>query len=182
MAPQTFEVTAEREGRWWVFEIPELGTGGQAASLAELEFEAQGVAAMWLNVPPTKVRVVVTVKGQDEALAAWAAAERAEQAARVAQAAAAKERRTILSRLRDLGWSAADVGQFFGISKQRVYQIAKVETPTGVVMIKTKAGKRGQLSTIEQVETLKTVKRAADREVAAHGSGHARAKKVPERT
>lgn len=32
----TYDVTVEREGRWWVFRIPELGTGKQAKSLAEV--------------------------------------------------------------------------------------------------------------------------------------------------
>jgi len=107
MSARTFEVTVEREGTWWVFEIPELGTGGQARNLAEVDYEAQGVAAMWLNVSPETVAVNVTVKGPEHALSEWAAAERDEQEARIAQA------------------RAADVGRVLGISKQRVYQIEK---------------------------------------------------------
>ncbi len=147
MAPRTFEVVVERDGKWWVFEIPELGTGGQAASLAEVEFEAQGVAAMWLDVPPKAVRVKVAVKGQDEALAAWAAAERAEQEARRAQAAAAEQRKAVVVRLRNLGWSAPDLGRLFGISKQRVYQITAIKSGSGRgVPAEAKSGQRATVT------------------------------------
>lgn len=69
MNVRTFEVTAEREGPWWVFEIPALGTGGQAHTLAEVEYEAQSVAAAWLDVPFETVDVHVTVKAPGRALA-----------------------------------------------------------------------------------------------------------------
>lgn len=120
-----YEITAERDGRWWVFEIPELGTGGQARTLAEVEFEARGVAAMWLDVAPETVTVSVTVTGQEGTLAEWTAAERDEDAARRAQARAAERRRSVVRSLRAAGWSAPDAGRVLGISKQRVYQIER---------------------------------------------------------
>lgn len=118
-----FAVVVEREGRWWVFAIPELGTGGQARNLAEVEREAQGVVAMWLDVSPAEVIVDVTVQGPAHALAEWAAAERDEEEARQAQARAAARRRAVVRELRDQRYSAPDVGRVLGISKQRVYQL-----------------------------------------------------------
>ncbi|MDF2047391.1 MULTISPECIES: helix-turn-helix domain-containing protein [Microbacterium] len=120
-----FDVTVEREGRWWVFEIPELGTGGQAASLREVESEAQGVAAMWLDVPLTDVSVTVTVHGAEDLLDEWAAAGREEAEARRAQARAAERRRAVIAQLRAQRYSAPDVGRVLGISPQRVHQIEK---------------------------------------------------------
>ena len=125
MSARTFEVTVEREGTWWVFEIPELGTGGQARSLAEVDEEAQGVAAMWLNLSPDVVAVNVTVKAPAQALEEWAAAERDEEEARNAQARAAERRRAVVRELRAQRYTAPDVGRVLGISKQRVYQLEK---------------------------------------------------------
>lgn len=122
---RTFDVTAEREGRWWVFEIPELGTGGQAASLNEVDHEAQGVAAMWLDVPPSEVAVTVSVQGAEALLDEWAAAGREEAEARLAQARAAERRRAVVAQLRAQRYSAPDVGRVLGISPQRVHQIEK---------------------------------------------------------
>ncbi len=120
---RTYGVTVERDGRWWVFEIPELGTGGQARTLGEVEYEAQGVAAMWLGVAPETVEVAVAVKGQDDVLAEWSAAEADEEAAREAQSRAAARRRTVVRTLRRQGYTAPDTGRVLGISKQRVYQL-----------------------------------------------------------
>ncbi|MCL2490380.1 MAG: XRE family transcriptional regulator [Propionibacteriaceae bacterium] len=120
---QTYQVTAQREGRWWVFTIPDLGTGGQARNLNEVAYEAQGVAAMWLDIAPEDVAVTLSVVGEDAVLAEWAAAENDEQAARAAQARAAARRRAVVKGLRAAGWSAPDTSQVLGISKQRVYQI-----------------------------------------------------------
>ena len=125
MGVRTYEVVVEREGRWWVFEIPELGIGGQARSLAEVDDEAQGVVAMWLDADPATIAVHVTVKAAEHALAEWRAAGRDEEEARKAQAA---RRRGVVLELRKQRYSAADVGRVLGISKQRVYQLEKAES------------------------------------------------------
>ncbi len=122
---RTFTVTVEREGRWWVFEIPELGTGGQATSLDEVDREAQGVAAMWLNINPAEVAVSVEVLAPKNLLEEWAQAEKDEAEARQAQARAAERRRAVVAALRSQKYTAPDVGRVLGISKQRVYQIEK---------------------------------------------------------
>lgn len=129
MSVRTFDVTVEREGRWWVFTIPELGTGGQARSLAELDSEARAVAAMWLDVEPEVVAVQVAVQAPAEALAEWEAAEREDAAARTQQASAAVRRRAVVVQLRKT-MSASDVGTVLGISRQRVYQLERTTPPT----------------------------------------------------
>ena len=121
-------MTVEREGRWWVFAIPELGTGGQARSLAEVEYEAQGVAAAWLNVAPETVAVKVSVEAPAEVRAEWNAADEDDAAAREAQARAAARRRAVVLELRKQ-MSAADAGAVLGISRQRVYQIESPKPP-----------------------------------------------------
>lgn len=121
------EVTVEREGRWWVFTIPDLNTGGQAKTLTDVEHEAQGVAAMWLDVEPSTITVTVQIGGA-AALAAkaeWSAAENDEEAARAAQSQAGNRRREVIKELRRQNISAVDVGRILGISKQRVYQLEK---------------------------------------------------------
>lgn len=67
MTAQEYEVDVERDGRRWVLEIPELGAGGQARNLDEVEHEAQGVAAMWLDVVTEMISVRVTVHSPEAA-------------------------------------------------------------------------------------------------------------------
>lgn len=125
MSVRTYQVTAEREGRWWVFEIPELGAAGQAHNLAEVDEEARGITAAWLDVEPDTIAVAVTVTAPAHALTEWQAAEREDRAARDSQARAAARRRAVIRELRAAKISAPDVGRVLGISKQRVYQLEK---------------------------------------------------------
>ena len=120
---RTFDVTVEREGRWWVFTIPELDAVGQARHLAEVEKEAAGVAAAWENIDPETVTVRVAIAGQEDALAEWERAREAEDRAREAQAAAAEARRHVVKQLRSGGLSATDTSRILGITKQRVNQL-----------------------------------------------------------
>lgn len=127
MSAREFEVTVERDGKWWVFEIPELHTGGQARTLADVDGEARGVITAWLSIEDdTSFTVAVTVPGQAAILEEWAAAQRDEEAAREAQARAAERRRAVVRELRvTQRFSVPDVGRVLGISKQRVYQLEK---------------------------------------------------------
>lgn len=133
MGAREFEVTVERDGRWWVFEIPELRTGGQARNLADVEDEARGVIAAWMSIEEEKSFTVnVTVPGQAAVLEEWAAAQRDEEAAREAQARAAERRRAVVRELRVMQrFSVPDVGRVLGISKQRVYQLEKPAADAG---------------------------------------------------
>lgn len=54
------DATVTREGKWWVFTLPELNTTGQAHTLEDVETEARNVAAMWLNIDPTTITITVT--------------------------------------------------------------------------------------------------------------------------
>jgi hypothetical protein len=128
MTTREYAVTVEREGRWWVFTIPELDTVGQARALSEVPFEATGIISAWQNVPMDDIAVNITVNGPETVLAEWAAAAQDDAAARMAQSRAASRRRGAVTALRQMGWTAADTGQVLGISKQRVYQIEKADT------------------------------------------------------
>lgn len=123
-AKRRLDVVVQREGRWWVFTMPALDAGGQAKSLAEVPFEAQDVAAMWLDVDFDSLEVSITVAGFEDEREAWAAAEAAEAEARAAQARAAQQKRAVVAALTSArGLSAADAGKTLGISTQRVYQL-----------------------------------------------------------
>lgn len=120
MSKRTYAVTVEREGRWWVFEIPELDTAGQARNLAEVPTEARGIISAWEQVPLESVEVSVTVKSAEDAQTEWQQAE-ADLAA--AQARASARKRAVVVKLRSKGLTADDTGRVLGISKQRVFQI-----------------------------------------------------------
>jgi DNA-directed RNA polymerase specialized sigma subunit len=120
-----YDAIVEREGKWWVFRIPELDTSGQARNLAEVETEARGIISAWNEVPLEDIAVNVTIKGAESLLDEWQAAAKDEAEARLAQARAADRRRAVVATLRSQKYTAPDVGRVLGISPQRVHQIEK---------------------------------------------------------
>lgn len=124
---QTFDVTVARDGKWWVFEVPALGAAGQALKLSDVEAETHDVVATWLDVAPETVGVNISVEGQQPTSArqSWLEADRVDEAARKERARAAAMRREVVRELRGQRYSAQDVGDRLGISRQRVHQLEK---------------------------------------------------------
>ena len=120
---KTYRAEAQREGKWWVFRVPELQTGGQARTLHELDDEIKDVIALWLNHDAADFAVELRVIGDEDVLSKWTAAELEDAQARERQRDAAAKRRDVVHALRARGYSAPDVGRVLGISKQRVYQL-----------------------------------------------------------
>ncbi|MDX6230976.1 MAG: hypothetical protein QOI76_4366 [Frankiales bacterium] len=47
----TFDITAQREGHWWLIQVPELGCATQARRRSQVESTARDLIAVWLDVP-----------------------------------------------------------------------------------------------------------------------------------
>ncbi|PPF85236.1 antitoxin HicB [Clavibacter michiganensis] len=130
MTAHTYDVDVWREGRWWLFRIPELDTVGQARSLAEVPEEAEGIIEAWNAAPPAPFELNVTITPPVPDLwDVWAEAAREEEAARNSQAHAAAMRRKVVKQLRGADVSVADVSAILGVSRQRVYQLQDEKTP-----------------------------------------------------
>jgi len=117
--------TAIRQGKWWFIEIPELGTGGQARTLREIDEAAREVVAGWLDQRVEAIRVSIDVVVPASAQDAWRAAEEAEAAARRQASEAAVLRRQAVAQLREAGITLTDAGTLLGVSTQRVHQLTR---------------------------------------------------------
>jgi regulator of protease activity HflC (stomatin/prohibitin superfamily) len=115
--------SATRDGRWWYINLPELGTSGQARTLKEIDEAAAEIAALWLDVEPSDLEVVVTVELPAEVRDAWAEGEREEAEARQLARRAAEQRSQAVHTLHSMGVSYTDAGALLGISKQRAQQL-----------------------------------------------------------
>lgn len=74
----TYEVIAYRDGRWWTLSIPELNgpssaganirivAMGQARTVSQLDNAAREVAALWLDVDETEIKVRVVIRGRGD--------------------------------------------------------------------------------------------------------------------
>ena len=129
---------ARRDGRWWVFEVPELtSTGpvgervtatGQSRSLKDLERDVRDVAALVLDVEEYPGEVEVAVELPAEAMEMWAQANERDAHARAEARDAAILRRDAVRALtgsKEYRISQHDVAVALGVSPQRISQLAR---------------------------------------------------------
>lgn len=131
----SYDVTAYRDGKWWVFEIPALaspsprGEGhqivamGQARTAGEVTEEARSLAALWTETEETDIEVTVSYRVPEEVQTAMEEANSLDATGRAALDNAAKLRRRAVSHLRSYGLSQADSAAVLGLSRQRVQQL-----------------------------------------------------------
>ncbi|GLI27479.1 hypothetical protein ARHIZOSPH14_17210 [Agromyces rhizosphaerae] len=121
---KAYRANARRDGRWWLVEVPELDTVGQARNTAEVEEVAREVIALWLDVEPDAFDVAVTFEIPENAREAWEESRRREATARTESEAAAQLARRAVATLRADGLTYRDAGAVLGLSAQRVQQLA----------------------------------------------------------
>lgn len=119
---------AFREGRWWCVEVPINGDlcATQGRSLAEAQFMAEDLVAMWaeeLDDPElAAATVTLRVEGAEQEAAEAVRAAQAE-----AEAAREHARRTqieAVASMRARGLTMQDIAQILGVTKARVSQLA----------------------------------------------------------
>ncbi|KFF60988.1 hypothetical protein JF66_00450 [Cryobacterium sp. MLB-32] len=119
------EATATLRGKEWAIDIPELGTGGQASTVRQIDEIATEVAALWLHCSPGDVDVNVTLQVPDESRAVWKSAQELCELARVAASEASVLRKQAVQALREQGFTLAAVARAFDISPQRAHQLTR---------------------------------------------------------
>ena len=116
---------ARRDGRWWYIEFPELGTSGQARTIKEIDEVAVEVAALWLDVDESTVKVTVQIDMPEAVARLWDQANEADARAREDAKAAAALRRSAVAALQDAHISKADAARLLGLSPQRISQLSR---------------------------------------------------------
>ncbi|HZP54603.1 type II toxin-antitoxin system HicB family antitoxin [Actinocrinis sp.] len=122
---KTYQVVAQRSGKWWAAHVPEVaGVHTQARRLEQVEAEAREAIALMLDVEPSSITVIVEPTLPDEVSALVAALATAHAATQDAQT---KEREAVRKAahalVEDLGLPQRDAGKILGLTHQRVQQI-----------------------------------------------------------
>jgi predicted RNase H-like HicB family nuclease len=121
----TYTAIAERSGKWWAVELPDVPGGfTQGRNLKEAAEMAREAVALLLDLPEEEIEIDLQPKLPKDTTTALAdfqarrlQREGAEEAERTAQVAAAQA-------LTGAGLSVRDAGVVLGISHQRVAQLA----------------------------------------------------------
>lgn len=135
---KTYNATATREGRWWVVEVPDIGTT-QGRTTREAERMAADLVSVMLDMPVETVSVKVDFRLGGELADEVRNAKQAQSDAEKAQQQAAERSRKAVRRVLAAGLSKQDAARVLGISAQRVSQLAPdVTSTTRTAAAKTK--------------------------------------------
>lgn len=119
----TYEVTAERDGRFWLVHVPAIERYTQARNIPEIEPMARSLINAMTDEPEASVDLSIEIKvpaaviehrNRSRELFAQAAASNAE---------AALEARLAAQALKDAGLTVRDIGKYLDVSFQRAQQL-----------------------------------------------------------
>lgn len=126
--PTTYEVTAERDGKFWFVRIPEIDGATQGRSLAEVPEMARDYIALVTGQDEASfdihVRLLLPQAVQDHL--ARMQELRAEESRVRAEAAA--EVRAAARGLHDSGYTMRDIGEALDVSRQRAHQLVSASS------------------------------------------------------
>ncbi len=121
----TYRVVAERDGKWWGLEVPEIpGTFSQARRLDQVEETIRDAISLMLEVAKDSFDLEIDVQLPQDELAQLRAFKTAQEKAVKAQAESSERARLLVAQLEADGLTMRDIGQVLGVSHQRVSQLA----------------------------------------------------------
>lgn len=120
-----YRAVARREGRWWTIDIPDVGATTQARRISDVEWMARECVSLTLDVSESDVSVVVEYRVPESIHAEWEASRRMAEHAKEEAAESARLARDVVARMRDEGYTYAEMASVLGLSPQRVHQLGK---------------------------------------------------------
>ena len=123
-----YTAIAQREGKWWVVRVPELGRTTQVRRVDQIDEYVRDLVGLFTEEDPSGVSVAVrlTVPTRDAAIAQ--ALELRRNSDDIARRSAAATEETARALVED-GMSLRDAGAVLGVSFQRVQQIVGPRVP-----------------------------------------------------
>jgi len=123
----TYTVQVFRDSGQWVIEVPELDVVGQTRTVAGAAETARGLVALWLDVDPAGVDVVMDYSRVDPNAVSLAAGARAEQARaeELSRQAATTWRKAARRLVHEDKLSVRDAAAVLGVSFGRVQQLVR---------------------------------------------------------
>ena len=124
MSRHTYKVMVERDGRFWLIQVPEVNGATQARKVSEVEVMARDYISIMIgDVPPDSFDLAVEWLLPSGAAEHMARAAKLREVARRANAESAAESRLGARALQAAGLSIKDIGAVMGLSFQRARQL-----------------------------------------------------------
>jgi len=123
MTRKTYQVTAQRDGDYWLLDVPAIGRATQSRRLDQADDMVRDLIAIMTDKPEDSfdIDLVVDLDPKLTRLISEVVVAK-EEAARLQEAASAAQRQAI-ARLTRKGFTARDTGRLLGLTHQRVAQL-----------------------------------------------------------
>jgi hypothetical protein len=124
-----YKIEVNREGRWWIINVPEIDQITQARRVSEIEDMARSLIAISTDQPLSEIAVHIAnicVDGADVLEPAAQVARLRHQAASVERLALAAAG-TFASRLTKADIPVRDIAALIHVSPQRISQLARLK-------------------------------------------------------
>ncbi|MDJ0315770.1 hypothetical protein [Arthrobacter antibioticus] len=122
---RTLEVTAYKEGKWWMVSIPEIDGLTQCKTIEKIQEQAADLAAVILDMPADQVAVNVAYTLPEDAKAASESWHQAQGQLTAAKADVDARLADLARTLKGQGYTLKDIGALTGYTFQRIAQILK---------------------------------------------------------
>lgn len=119
----TYTVKAQRSGKYWHLEVPEIDRSTQARHLGEVDTMSRELISIITDEAEDTIDLNVEIEIGDEAKKARRAAEELQLEASQKRARAAEKNREVARILQSQGMPIRDIATILGVSRQRVSQL-----------------------------------------------------------
>jgi hypothetical protein len=123
MTNKTWAVNVQRDGKFWLIQVPGLEGGTQGRTLAEVDEMSRDFIAEMTDSAESSFDIDVNIQLPAEVLEHLAASERLREAAALARRQSAEEARIAARLLKTSGLTVREIGRALKISHQRAQQL-----------------------------------------------------------
>lgn len=120
-----YDVHVERDGKFWLVEVPAIQRVTQARNLGEVDEMARDLIGLMLDTDPRFLELDVHVQLPGDANVGLEEAKRQREMAAAANSYAAQMMRNVARNLADAGLTVRDIGAALGVSHQRAQQLVQ---------------------------------------------------------
>jgi hypothetical protein len=123
MTNKTWAVNVQRDGKFWLIQVPGLEGGTQGRTLAEVDEMSRDFIAEMTDSAESTFDIDVNIQLPAEVLEHLAASERLREADALARRQSAEEARIAARLLKTSGLTVREIGRALKISHQRAQQL-----------------------------------------------------------
>lgn len=123
MVNKTWAVNVQRDGKFWLIQVPGLEGGTQARTLAEVDEMSRDFITLMTDSVESSFDIDVNIQLPVEVVAHLAESVRLREVAAIARGQSAEEARMAARLLKSSGMTVREIGRALKISHQRAQQL-----------------------------------------------------------